>query len=942
MGKRAHIAVVGTGDAPAVDLFSIANVAAEGDNCAVAARDLEAGTAFVLPWAGADAVYTLSHKLLEGHRFAIQPVKKGDLLLSWGLKFGYAEKDLGIGEYIMNALMLEALNGRREVTWPLPAINFKDPQSSLDAAVVLDRSTFVPGTSNAGTGTSPLGFLGYARPDGSAGTRNCVVLLSITSHSARFARAMEKELGKTGYSKGALATAYPNVDGVLSVAHNEGGAHVLQNNKQHILTVLANFIRHPNVGGAVILASPTDVNVTKEDVAAELKRLHGMDVDTRETDGVCADNHCFLQLTDNWEDDVQRCSGKVAQVVSRANGTPRTPQNLSKLRIALQCGGSDSFSGITGNPLAGEVAAEVVRCGGSAVLAETPELVGAEPYILDNCASADVAGSFLDTISDYMRYAARHGQDAAGNPSGGNLFRGLYNILLKSLGASRKKPPTTTLDGVLAYGERVPADKPGYYFMDSPGNDLESIAGQVATGCNLIYFVTGNGAITNFPFVPTLKFVTTTRRFQKLERDMDVNAGELNDGVTMKEGLARCLDLSLKVSSGHPCKGEAADHSQVHIWRNHGNAEGQTLEQLEAAHANSNVLVQKALKGSGLDVREEAMDVLTLDDGVAWGPTGAKKVNLVLPTSLCSSQIARLTAARLNEKYPEHAYCSVPHTEGCGGGGGVALDAIISRVLSGHLLHPLVQSAFVMEHGCEKTHNDWFLAQIGKDKEGDYGWGSVQGDGGIENVSSCVEKYFNASAQVCTKMPPIVLGLLCREESLSDEEAVLLANLCLTVIKLGGSVIVPAASSSAGGVLRSKTFISETLRDDMPGEALPATLAFAERIEDNTGFHIMECQDVMSCKEVMTGVAACGATALLWWVGAGTPLQAGHPFVPTLHASTVSKGTRDMLLDGAEEGSTKSILDRFYSALTGSYVTKCSQHGSVDFSIPRGVTSISL
>jgi altronate dehydratase len=115
-----------------------------------------------------------------------------------------------------------------------------------------------------------------------------------------------------------------------------------------------------------------------------------------------------------------------------------------------------------------------------------------------------------------------HGHSAEGNPSGGNKFRGLYNIALKSIGAARKKDPEVQLDYVIDYSERMTA--PGFYFMDSPGNDLESIAGQVASGCNMIFFTTGNGSITNFPFVPTVKFVTTTGRWNLLHDDMDVNA----------------------------------------------------------------------------------------------------------------------------------------------------------------------------------------------------------------------------------------------------------------------------------------------------------------------------------------------------------------------------------------------------------------------------------
>ena len=136
------------------------------------------------------------------------------------------------------------------------------------------------------------------------------------------------------------------------------------------------------------------------------------------------------------------------------------------------------------------------------MLAETDELIGAEPYVLDKVRDAHTAERFLAMVARFQEQAARHGHSAHGNPTGGNKYRGLYNIYLKSLGAAAKRHPALRLEGVLEYGEQIQG--PGYFFMDSPGNDLESIAGQVAAGCNMIFFVTGNGSITNFPFVPTI------------------------------------------------------------------------------------------------------------------------------------------------------------------------------------------------------------------------------------------------------------------------------------------------------------------------------------------------------------------------------------------------------------------------------------------------------
>ena len=129
-----------------------------------------------------------------------------------------------------------------------------------------------------------------------------------------------------------------------------------------------------------------------------------------------------------------------------------------------------------------------------------------------------------------------------------------------------KKHPDSSLDAVIDYAE--PMREGGFYFMDSPGNDLESIAGQVASGCNMIFFTTGNGSITNFPFVPTIKVVTTTERFKLLEKDMDVNAGSYMQGKSMDDLGEETLELTIKVASGQKSVGEKAGHAQVQLWRN--------------------------------------------------------------------------------------------------------------------------------------------------------------------------------------------------------------------------------------------------------------------------------------------------------------------------------------------------------------------------------------
>ena len=190
--------------------------------------------------------------------------------------------------------------------------------------------------------------------------------------------------------------------------------------------------------------------------------------------------HAFHRIDGGYETEVARAVARIDEWLPEVAGAARTPESAGALRLALQCGGSDAFSGVSGNALAGWVAKEVIRHGGSANLAETDELIGAEPYVLENVRDSATARRFLDKVENFKRYAANHGTSAEGNPSGGNNFRGLYNIALKSLGAARKKDPEVRLDYVIDYGQ--PMRPSGYYFMDSPETTSRASRGRSPPG----------------------------------------------------------------------------------------------------------------------------------------------------------------------------------------------------------------------------------------------------------------------------------------------------------------------------------------------------------------------------------------------------------------------------------------------------------------------------
>jgi len=227
----------------------------------------------------------------------------------------------------------------------------------------------------------------------------------------------------------------------------------------------------------------------------------------------------------------------------------------SELVLALQCGGSDAYSGIAANPALGAAADLLVRHGGTAILSETPEIYGAEHLLVRRAASAGVAQKLIDRITWWEDYVARNGGAIDNNPAPGNKAGGLTTILEKALGAAAKGGTTNLVD-VCRYGEAAGAR--GLVFMDSPGYDPVSVTGQLAAGATVVCFTTGRGSVFGCKPAPSLKIATNTPMYQRMSEDMDINCGEIVDG---KAGIgdmgARIFAKILDVASGAKSKSEA-------------------------------------------------------------------------------------------------------------------------------------------------------------------------------------------------------------------------------------------------------------------------------------------------------------------------------------------------------------------------------------------------
>ncbi|GAA3083678.1 hypothetical protein GCM10010530_07240 [Kribbella aluminosa] len=878
---------------------------------------------------------TLPHTVLEGHRFVVAPVRAQEALTSWNTAFARASRDLVPGDYVCTPTSLAAVTARGVDGLPDEPSATNEPLDPFE----LDESALNFGAQVTSV-EQPGTFLGYPREQGPAGTRNHVVLLATSSRSSGFVTELARRFSHSAAG-----------DGVVPVAHTEGGEDDVPNNLHFLLATLGGFALNPNVGAVLIVDTEGDV-VSGEAIRDFLSENGYPSIKVP---------HAYFIRSAGFEHDLTTAGALIEPWLPIVDAQPRVEVPLADLKIALQCGGSDAFSGISANPLAGQVSAEVIRHGGTAVLAETDELIGAEPYVLTNVRDLATAKRFLATIKSFKERVGWHGHTAEGNPSGGNVYRGLYNIVLKSIGAARKLPREVRLDHVIDYGEPLPGwdgvgpeagRSGGYIFMDSPGNDLESVAGQIGSGCNLIFFTTGNGSITNFPFVPTLKFVTTSARYERLHAEMDVDAGKYLTGTSMADLTAETFDLVVRVASGEKSAGERAGHSQVSIWRNWKqtgpregisiSTDGRMARQLADLPAEDRDAPLDGLPHSGLtsDGRTIA-ELLTVDNRQV-----PEAVGLILPTSLCSGQIALRIAAQAElEKWAGDAVTrmvALPHTEGCGSSGG-ASEETFARIMLGYLLHPNTRMALLLEHGCEKTHNDYFRARLveaGADPAR-FGWASIQADGGLDAVAGKVNDWFSsfdlpAPVEQPGDLGALTIGLEARGP-FPAQTAEALALIGREIVGSGGSVVL----SSRGALLADDGFRTAAFGS---ADAVGPTVAHGQRLAA-PGWHVMRMPGT-DWMETATGFGATGVQQILAHVAGGT--VSAQRFVPVVEFSsdpgTVSTYGDDLdaVATGDAAEQARIGLDTIATVAGRRLVPKAVASGNIGFQITRGLLGTSM
>jgi altronate hydrolase len=486
------------------------------DNVAIAKVPLSAGTILVLEVEGRPAVHvTVRQFIPNGHKFALQDIHPGQPVRRFGQIIGVATHDILPGEHVhTHNLGLGQL--AREYAFSV------DVQPVVAVPEVERRK-----------------FLGYKRADGRVGTRNYIAVISTVNCSAHTCLEIAHH-----FTPDRLA-AYPNVDGVVALTYRAicsmevGGAtySLLQR-------TLAGVARHPNVGACIMVGLGCETNQ-----AADLVKNYDLgEVGTGSPTLLSIQDLGGIRLT------VEAGIAAVERLLPTVNAIERTPQPVSELRLALQCGGSDAWSGVTANPVVGLVSDELVQQGGTVVLAETTEIYGAEHLLTHRAISPEVGRKLIELVRWWEEHTRRLGITIDNNPSYGNKVGGLTTIFEKALGAVAKSGHSP-LTGVYAYAEPVTAQ--GLTFMDSPGYDPVSVTGQVAGGCNLVLFTTGRGSVFGFKPAPSIKVASNSTLYERMRDDMDFNAGRVLEGVATETAAAELLDLVIDVASGQPSKSEA-------------------------------------------------------------------------------------------------------------------------------------------------------------------------------------------------------------------------------------------------------------------------------------------------------------------------------------------------------------------------------------------------
>ncbi|MFE6507988.1 UxaA family hydrolase [Nocardioides sp. NPDC057767] len=474
------------------------------DDVAIARDTLPAGTVLDT---GRDSL-VLVDDVPGGHKVAVRALPAGAPVHKYGQVIGFAVGDVEPGSHVHSHNLA-----------------FGQFEREHEVAAVAERS---PEPAPA-----PRTFDGYVRADGRVGTRNYLGIVTSVNCSATAARAIARQVESSG-----ILDDYPGVDGVFPLTHGLGCGMAGAGNEgfEVLRRTLTGYAQHPNFAGILMLGLGCEVNQVR-------------DLADGARSGVGVPLHSLaIQDLGGTRKTVAAGVEQLAAMLPEADAISRQSVPASELVMAMECGGSDAWSGITANPALGAAADLLVAQGGTAVFGETTEIYGAEHLLTRRAAGPEVAEKLLERIRWWEKHVQADGSSIDNNPSPGNKAGGLTTILEKSLGAVAKGG-TTTLRDVVKYAERITSR--GLVFMDTPGYDPVNATGMVAGGATVLCFTTGRGSAFGCKPTPSLKLATNTAVYERMRDDMDLDCGPVaTGGATVEEMGQLIFDRVLDVASG--------------------------------------------------------------------------------------------------------------------------------------------------------------------------------------------------------------------------------------------------------------------------------------------------------------------------------------------------------------------------------------------------------
>ena len=512
------------------------------DNVLVALTNLKKGDTIVYQ----QQTYILKEDVAEKHKFFIQPLLKGGLITMYGITVGkITAEQVAVGE------RMSVENTKHEAD----AYAYRNVRYQWQAPDVTKYKNKT--------------FNGYHRSDDKVGTANYWLFIptvfcenrnldvikealhyalgyTITDKYKAFA---EQVVNNIGHEKNILIDeqtanaplhkrVFKNIDGIKFLNHN-GGCGGTRQDSATLSDLLAAYADHPNVAGITMLSlgcQHLQIDDFKKDIKTRNPKF----------------NKPLLiyeqQQSQSEEQLIKSAIQSTIKELIEVNKIERKAAPLSKLCIGVKCGGSDGFSGISANPAVGHAADLLVALGGQILLAEFPELCGAEQELIDRCVDEPTAAKFIRLMEDYNKMAHSVGSGFHMNPSPGNIKDGLITDAIKSAGACKKGGTAPVVD-VLDYTE--PATKAGLSLVCTPGNDVEATTGKAASGATLILFTTGLGTPTGNPVCPVIKIATNTKLANKMSDIIDINTGDIIDGIkTIEQMGEEILEYCIVAASG--------------------------------------------------------------------------------------------------------------------------------------------------------------------------------------------------------------------------------------------------------------------------------------------------------------------------------------------------------------------------------------------------------